>query len=204
MSIRNVIFDLGGVLCDLHFDRTHTAFAALGADNFHEQWSLTKQSELFDAFETGRIDAAAFRAGLRTALTLKATDDAIDAAWNAMVGEIPSHKLAYVNNLRPKYRTFLLSNTNELHIARVFAHVREAHGHANLDPFFTRAHYSHQLGHRKPTPEAFQAVLAANGLTARESLFVDDLEANCAAARSVGLQARVCTPGAELATLLGF
>jgi glucose-1-phosphatase len=201
-TVKNVIFDLGGVIMDLHFDRTHEAFTKLGATDFYQLYTLAKQTTLIDDFETGKISAAAFRDGLRKSLQIDADDSAIDAAWSAMLGEIPVGRIDYIKSLRPKYRTYLLSNTNAIHIVHVNDYLKRAHRHDDLGLFFDKAHYSYELGHRKPTPESFRAVLAANNLQAHESLFVDDLAPNIAAARAVGLQAVQVPLGADLRALL--
>jgi putative hydrolase of the HAD superfamily len=193
MAPRNIIFDLGGVILNLDFARTADAFRALGAGRFDALWTATRQSPLFDAFETGQISAAAFRDGLRQALDLRCDDAALDDAWNGMILDMPADRVAFVRDLKGRFRTFLLSNTNAIHLARLRALGED------IDACFERAYYSHLLGHRKPTPQAFQAILDGQGLSAGETLFVDDMLANVEAARRIGLTAVRIDPTQPLA-----
>jgi FMN phosphatase YigB (HAD superfamily) len=192
MAPRNIIFDLGGVILNLDFGRTAAAFRDLGATSFDNLWTATRQSPMFDAFETGQITPRAFREGLRQGLGLARTDAEIDAAWNAMILDLPADKVAYVRGLKDRFRTFLLSNTNAIHLK----YLRETT--QDIDGCFERAYYSHQLGHRKPSAAAFRAILDGHGLSAGETLFVDDMLANVAAARSLGIIAVRIDPGAPL------
>ena len=201
--VDNFIFDLGGVFLNLDFDRTAAAFAALGSSNFNALWTPTRQSPFFFAFETGRIDSAAFRLHLRQSLELPRTSDAqLDAAWNAMILDLPQERLDLLTTLRPRYRTFLLSNTNTIHLA----HIHAKHGMPDTNPplvsYFDQAYYSHLIGVRKPEAAAFAAVVTANNLAPERTLFIDDLEENVEAARQIGLLGKHLPPHMPLRALL--
>ncbi|HET6346162.1 MAG TPA: HAD family phosphatase, partial [Myxococcota bacterium] len=140
----------------------------------------------------GQVTPQAFREGLRQGLGLARTDEELDAAWNAMILDLPPDKVAYVRGLKGRFRTFLLSNTNAIHLK----HLRDTT--QDIDDCFERAYYSHLLGHRKPSAAAFRAILDAHNLAAAETLFVDDMHANVEAARSVGLVAVRIDPSAPL------
>ena len=64
-SIRNIIFDLGGVILDIDYDRTKDAFEKLGFKDFETIYTKAKQELIFDLFETGMIRAKDFRDVIR-------------------------------------------------------------------------------------------------------------------------------------------
>ena len=107
-----VIFDLGGVIINLDYNKTANAFKNLGIKNFDDVYSKQKQERLFDDFEKGIVSPAGFREVIRKHIPHSVTDDQIDNAWNAMLLDIPSHRIQWLQQLKKRYRIFLLSNTN--------------------------------------------------------------------------------------------
>ena len=104
-----------------------------------------------------------------------------------MIIDFPVERIRLLENLKKHYRTFLLSNTNEIHLLSYSALLKRLHG-VELDSLFEKAYYSHLIGLRKPKPDIFEYVLKQQGLKAKETLFIDDLEENIKAAQRVGLQ----------------
>ena len=203
MTIKNIIFDLGGVFLNLDFARTHAAFRALGTHKFDALWSPATQSTLFENYEKGLVDDTAFRQGLRQHLGLvNATDAALDRAWNAMLLDIPQDRLDWLVETGKHYRVFLLSNTNVMHLARIHSHAMPQNARARLADYFEHAYYSCDIHHRKPDAAAFTHVLEHQRLTPAETLFVDDLPINVQAARDLRMQARLMTPQMALADVL--
>ncbi len=195
MTIKNIIFDLGGVFLNLDFARTHAAFRALGTHKFDNAWSPASQSALFETYEKGLMDTAAFRQGLRQHLHLvDASDAALDQAWNAMLLDIPQDRLDWLVRIGEQYRVFLLSNTNEMHLAHIHSHAMPPQRRPRLADYFEHAYYSCDIHHRKPEAAAFTHVLQQQRLVPGETLFVDDLPINVQAARDLHIQARLMTP----------
>jgi hypothetical protein len=114
--IRNIIFDLGGVIINLDPAATAKAFVKLGLSDWDNQYSQAKQSGLFDEYDKGKISDAEFRSGLRTFLPENVSDQQIDDAWNAMLLDIPPKRLELLSAVRKDHRIFLLSNTNFIHV----------------------------------------------------------------------------------------
>ena len=203
MTIKNIIFDLGGVFLNLDFARTHAAFRALGTHEFDDLWSPATQSALFENYEKGLIDTPGFRQGLRQHLHLAdVADSALDQAWNAMLLDIPQERLDWLVRIGEQYRVFLLSNTNVMHLAHIHKHALPPKHRPRLADYFEHAYYSCDIHHRKPEPAAFTHVLQQQRLLAVATLFVDDLPINVQAAREVGLHARLMTPQMSLADVL--
>jgi len=201
-EIKNIIFDLGGVIVDLDFARTFDALARLaGTTPANIEKDATAQP-FFHEYEKGRLSDNDFRATLRSYLHSEAPDATLDAAWNAMLLDIAPEKYSLLESLKHKYRTFLLSNTNAIHMTAVNSLVQLGSGHPNLDPYFERTYYSHLLGMRKPDREIYEHVLAENHLVPHETLFLDDLTDNLRGAAALGIQ--TCLISSPVAVLSLF
>jgi glucose-1-phosphatase len=201
-----VLFDLGGVILELDYGRTMAEFSKLlGRDATH-LYRETAQNPLFDQFERGEISAPEFRDALRALLGApNISAAALDQAWNGIIGEFPRVHLDLLRELRGQTRTLLLSNTNEIHLEyfiREFSRVWGAEfGH--FDELFEVAYYSHQVGMRKPEARVFEHVLRQHGLAPERVLFLDDNHHNVAAARALGIDARLHERNAPLAPYFG-
>lgn len=188
--VKNLIFDLGGVILDLGVPQTITGFAMLSGLSPEIVTELFKGSEGFLAFEKGTIGEYEFRNFVRELYNVDATDLEIDECWNAMLLGIPKKKLDLLTRLKSQYRTFLLSNTNTIHLDYLNEKLLPTlDGVTSLDEFFHKTYYSHLMAKRKPEPEIFLQVLEENNLKASETLFLDDNMDNVEGARAVGLQA---------------
>lgn len=187
MTIKNIIFDLGGVIINVDYARTVAAFNDLGVRNFSKVVAQKKQ--LFYDFEMGKIAAANFRKELSDALEISEDDEAFDKAWTAMLLEIPIAKLNFIRTLREKYEVYLFSNIDEIQLKGIFSKCQKEHGFDNFDAFFDKEYYSYRFKMRKPDLEAFLAILAENNLKAEETLFIDDSLYNVESARKAGLHA---------------
>lgn len=188
-SIKNVIFDLGGVIIDLDIPATLQAFSRLSGKSHDQITAIFHSAPEFLLFETGEVDDQQFRDFVRRAFELTASDEQIDFCWNAMLVGIPQDKLKLIAGLKGGFRTFLLSNTNSIHLKHINdVTLRESTGENDLDQYFHRAYYSHQMGLRKPDTGIYQRVLDENGLRADETLFLDDNLSNVEAANRLGIQ----------------
>lgn len=198
MQIKNIIFDLGGVILDLDFQRTFTAFQKLGVDQFSDIYNQAKQDGLFDDFETGKISAAHFRGGLRERLGIAASDEEIDRAWNAMLLTFPKERLDFIKNLHTQYQVFLFSNTNEIHLEAFYQIAKQILGGDHFNEYFHKVYYSHLFKQRKPHPESFIAILNENLLLPDQTLFIDDTLQHIQGAQKVGLHTLHLTKDASL------
>lgn len=188
MAIKNILFDLGGVVLDIDPERTVAAFEALGLESVRENYNFPTQTGLFDRFEVGAISPAEFRDGLRSLFGKPLTDGQIDTAWNAMLLDFSPQRLAALEQVRRHYRCFLLSNTNDIHLEAYLAILRQNHQRPSLEYLFEALYYSQRVGLRKPDPAIFQLVIDQNGLEPAETLFIDDAAINLEGARQTGLR----------------
>ena len=186
--VKNIIFDLGGVLLNIDTRKTDEAFAALGVNNFGNNYSLLKADPLFDELEKGLVSEPAFFEGIRKLSRLSLTDENIRHAWNALILDFRMESLQYLEKLKSSYSLYLLSNTNSIHHRAFHQNFSRQTGGRNFDDHFTRAYYSHQLGLRKPDREIFDLMLTDAGILAEESLFIDDLQKNIETAAALGIK----------------
>jgi putative hydrolase of the HAD superfamily len=187
-QIKNLVFDLGGVILNLDTGKTFEAFASLSGKPVAELKVAAGQTSFFNDYEKGLLSDSQFREELKSFLGQSLSDQQIDQAWNAMLLDLPQKKLALLQELRKTHRLFLLSNTNNIHLQCFNQIVKETTGLPMMDSFFERAYYSHLLKMRKPDAEIFLHVLHENNLHADQTLFMDDNLDNVEGAGKVGIR----------------
>ncbi len=187
-EIRNIIFDWGGVITNLHFEKTKKAFTDLGLSIWDESVPHDPHDDLFIPFEIGKISADEFRSKVRGYCEQSLSDESIDEAWNAMLGDLPAERWTILNETKKHYRTFLLSNTNAIHVPYYFGKIREMYGTYGLTHLFERAYYSFELGLRKPNADIFKFVIKDAGIKPEETVFIDDFIENIDTAKLLGFQ----------------
>jgi putative hydrolase of the HAD superfamily len=197
-GIKNIIFDLGGVLININYKLTEQAFVQAGIANFGQIYSQLKQTTLFDDFEKGTIEPTHFINALQAQSAAPISDAQIINAWNAMLLDFPLRRLQILQQLRLHYNLFLLSNTNSIHEEAFNKILMQDHGIPSLGVFFDRVYLSHRLGLRKPMPQIFTKVLTDNGLQAHETLFIDDSIQHIQGANTVGIQTIHVAPGMSI------
>jgi FMN phosphatase YigB (HAD superfamily) len=186
--IKNIIFDLGGVLLDIDFTLLHQAFENLGVPDFSELYNQRKADPFFSDFEKGKILTADFFEHIRQICGCHLDDEAIRSAWNAMLIGFPPGRAEWLLHIREKYNSYLFSNTNIIHYEWFSKAFKRASG-VNFNACFRQTYYSHAMGLRKPDPASFQYILDDQQLDPAETLFIDDTIKNVEAARQIGMQA---------------
>lgn len=194
-GIKNIIFDLGGVIINLDNRLTENAFVSMGVKNFRDYFGHGFAASFFKEYEVGRITDRQFIDSLRGLTGLSVPDEAIIEGWNALLLDFPRERIELLKELRSRYRLFLFSNTNALHLAFLQQTYRDAYGEQELDDHFERAYYSHLLGMRKPEIAPYKHIIKENGLVAEETLFVDDALVNVEGAEAAGLKGLYLKPG---------
>ncbi|MBE9509354.1 MAG: HAD family phosphatase [Bacteroidetes bacterium] len=201
--LRNIIFDLGGVLLELDVQKTFDAFGEMGLSKEIMMEKYNREENFFIQFEKGQISANEFRASLRTMMGNSVSNEKIDYAWNEMLRGFKIDTIRLLSNLSGKYPLYLLSNTNEIHLPFYSEQFREKSGGTTFQKHFTETYYSHIIGTRKPEPASFRYVLNDAGIEPKETLFIDDFEENCVSARETGLVAHQFKPEENLGEVLG-
>jgi len=186
-NYKNIIFDFGGVIINIDYNLTVDAFRKMGLRNFDDQFSKAKQNQLFDLYEKGLITSLEFRTQLKTNFSIKPSAAAIDTAWNAMLLDLPKERLDMLQKLKKSHRTFLLSNTNEIHINTIFGSLENEMGIPDFSVYFEKVYLSYKMKMRKPDAEIYRRVLHENGLKPGETLFIDDSPQHLEGAKKLGI-----------------
>ena len=199
-AIRNIIFDLGGVFLDLDINKTIQAFFSLGFTE--EMFNHDQNNEkVFWQFEIGTITPEQFRNGVRNLLGKEISDTEIDEAWNAMILGFKKEEIELLLDLKSKYRTFLLSNTNILH-ENIYSDMLFSLMGIKMTDLFEKVYYSHEVNLGKPDPAIFNKVLTDNNLNPKETLYVDDTEKHIKSAETLRIRGLLFPQNGDLKEIL--
>ncbi|MGO4905988.1 HAD family hydrolase [Flavobacterium sp. W20_MBD1_R3] len=179
--INTIIFDFGDVFINLDKQATSTAFKKLGL----KEWNADLD-QLSTAFETGKVSREDFLLGIQKHIP-EASIKEILAAWNAILLDFPLYRLEFLQMLSQKYRLFLLSNTDAIHI-ETFEQTNGISFYRDFYQCFEKVYFSFELGLKKPNPEAFLHVINNHELAPKRTLFVDDKKENTDAALALGFE----------------
>jgi len=199
-NIKNLIFDLGGVIMNIDFKKTEEAFRLLGLENFSNHINQFHITDFFRQYEIGLISDDEFVEGISKLMDKPADADKIIAAWNALLLDFPPERIDLLKKLKTKYRTFLLSNTNSLHFKEFNQRLFNEQG-VYLEDIFEKTYYSHTANLRKPDAAIFQLVLNENDLNPTETLFIDDTALNFPEAEKLGIRVQHVTAGNGITTI---
>ncbi|MGB0932722.1 MAG: HAD family hydrolase [Lishizhenia sp.] len=201
MKVQNIIFDLGGVILNIDYHKTINAFKNLGDQEFDSLFTQANQTDLFDKYEKGLCSSQFFINGLLDYLPAGTSANAIVKAWNAMLLDLPQERIVKLLDLKDKYRTFLLSNTNDIHLDAFHSIIKKENSLDSLASLFEKVYYSCEMKMRKPDPEIFLTVCKENNLEPKDTLFIDDSIQHVEGAKKAGLQAYHLTNGETILDL---
>lgn len=181
--IKNIIFDFGDIFINLDKPAVFKALANVGYTEV-----TPELDDIFKAYEMGLMTSENFILKLNEIFP-SATPKELKDAWNSILLDFPENRLLFLEQLaaEKKYRLFLLSNTNEIHIEYVI----NAMGEAQFNRFkdcFEKFYLSHEIKLRKPNKDIYEFVLNENNLIAEETFFVDDTQENTAASAALGIK----------------
>jgi glucose-1-phosphatase len=179
--INTIIFDFGDIFINLEHQKCAEEFQKLGLMEWNDD--LVKLNK---KFEVGKITELQFLEGFQK-FTNNADLLTIRAAWNSLMGIFPLYRLEFLQILSQKYRLFLLSNTDEVHISH-FEHKSGMTFSRDFYQCFEKVYYSYEIGMRKPDEAIFIHLIQNHNLSPKRTLFVDDKKENTDAALAVGLE----------------
>jgi putative hydrolase of the HAD superfamily len=197
-GIKNIIFDLGGVILNIDIKLTKEAFVDLGIKDFSQYFGHGFADSFFKDYEIGKISDEKFIDNLRKLGNLSAPDSVIIKAWDALLLDFPPKRIELLKKLKNKYRIFLFSNTNSLHTKTFRKIYQDTFDNEKLDDHFEKAYYSQLLGMRKPELESYRYIIKENNLQPEETLFIDDALINIKGANEVGLKGYFLEPGKSI------
>lgn len=184
--IKNIVFDLGGVIMTLDPAEALRRFKALGLSDAERYLDSYTQSGIFGNLEEGKITAEDFRSKLSSLTGHELTFDECKHAWLGYRKDVPQRNLGLLKELRAKgYRLILLSNTNPFMMDWALSSEFDGKG-SSLNDYFDALYLSYRLGIMKPAPDFFRQVLDNENILPEETLFVDDGPRNVEAAGKLG------------------
>lgn len=187
-NISSIIFDLGGVILNVDYNRIITAFKELNIFGFESIYSKANQGKMIDDFEKGKIKPGDFRNEVRQRLKVDLSDQQIDNAWNSMLLDLPHKRLDLLTRLKENYKLILLTNTNVIHYNAWHVIIKQQLDIDNLDAYFHKSYYSHLIGMRKPDKEIFELLMMENNLDPASTLFIDDSIQHIEGAKTIGIR----------------
>ena len=178
--IDTIIFDFGDIFINLDKQATLDGLQRLGLSAWNEDLD-----RLNSAFEKGLISRDTFLLGIQKQIP-NATTDEILMAWNAVLLDFPLYRLEFLQLLSKKFRLFLLSNTDAIHIDH-FEQREGASFYGDFYQCFEKVYFSYEMGMRKPDAEIYTTLINRHELAPKRTLFVDDKKENTEAAKALGL-----------------
>ena len=187
-KIKNIAFDLGGVVLALSYENAVKRFEEIGLKDARNHLDAVHQHGIFGQLEDGSIEPEAFRRELSALIGREVTAEECYYAWHGYVEHVPQKNLEALLELRAQgYKVCLLSNTNPYMMQWARSTEFDGMGHS-LDFYFDALYLSFECKVMKPKAEIFQMMLEGQEATAEETLFIDDSPANCAAAEALGIK----------------
>lgn len=199
--IKNLLFDLGGVIMDIRRLNCVASFERLGmknADNFLGEYS---QKGPFLQLEEGAISEEEFRTAVRALIDGEVSDEQIDSAFCDFLVGIPKYRLEQLRQLKQQYKIYMLSNTNSIMWRSRIAEDFRQEGLERED-YFDGIVTSFEARSIKPDAKIFHTVVEKLGINPDETLFLDDSQKNLDAATQLGFHTLLVTPGSEFFELL--
>ncbi|MDQ8012072.1 MAG: HAD family phosphatase [Flavobacterium nitrogenifigens] len=179
--INAIIFDFGDIFINLDKPATISGLQKLGMKEWNNEFDQLNLS-----FEVGAISPEDFVGGFQKQLPNASKEDILKA-WNAVLADFPFYRLEFLQELSKKYRLFLLSNTDSIHI-NTFETKSGVSFYKDFYACFEKVYFSFDIGMRKPDPKIYQFVLEQNNLVAEKTLFVDDKTENTDSAATLGIK----------------
>ena len=187
-AIKNIAFDLGGVVIALSYENAIRTFEEIGLRDARQHLDVFHQHGIFGDLERGQVTEEEFRVELSRIIGRELTMDECFYAWHGYVESVPQRNLDMLLRLRQQgYKVCLLSNTNPFMMQWACSPAFDGGQHP-IDYYFDRLYLSYECKVMKPAPEIFHQMLSGQQSTAEETLFIDDSPKNCAAAEALGIR----------------
>lgn len=189
--IRTIIFDFGNVVGFFDHRIAANKLAEHCDTSGDTLWQAMFGNQLEDDYEAGRISTHEFLRLIRDRFAFRCSDEEVGTMFSEIFWPNPEI-IELIPRLKPRYRLLLGSNTSELHAVQFRRQFVDVLVHFNAMVL------SYEIGVRKPKPGFFERCVELAGCPASECVFIDDMPANVAGARVVGLHAIVYRQGGTL------
>ena len=195
--IKNLVFDLGGILFSQEYEKAIRRFEEIGVKNIRDILQPFAQVGFFGDLESGRISADEYRQRLSELAGRELSTEECVYAWKGYVGDMPRRNLKALRQLRSEgYRLVLLSNTNPFMMMWAMSPEFDGEGHP-LSDYFDACYLSYECRLMKPDAEFFRLVLNRENIHPDETIFIDDSRQNTDAAQALGIHTLTAKGNAE-------
>lgn len=184
-KIKNIVFDLGGVIIDLNRACSIKRFKEIGVEDIEAYLDPYEQKGLFLSLENGTVTLEEFRVQLSKLIGKTVTIEEVSYGWMGFVEAVPQYKLDYILELRKQYRVYILSNTNPVVLSWAKTPAFSDAGlpvTAYCDKFYA----SFEMKVTKPDARIFDLMVQDSGIVPEETLFVDDGKLNVEVGKKKG------------------
>ncbi len=197
LMIKNIVFDLGGVIFKIDKNQAIRRFKEVGFDDAASYLDAFTQVGIFGDLESGRISAEQFRCQLSDLAGKDLTLEDCAYGWQGYVVELPQRNLDKLIELRQRgFRLSLLSNTNPFMMQWARSNAFDGRGHG-LDHYFDALYLSYEMGVMKPENRIFEMMLLGENAKPQETVFIDDSAHNTEVAASMGIHVLQPDNGAD-------
>lgn len=187
MAIKNIVFDLGGVIIELDTQRPIDRFKEVGVADADKLLDPYEQKGLFLELENGQVDLETFRQRLSEHAGKNLSMDDIYYGWMGFMVDVPQEKLDYMLKLREDYKVYILSNTNPVIMRWAKSSVFSPAG-LPLTAYVDKIYASFEIGLTKPDPRIFEYMITDANIIPSQTLFIDDGKRNIEVGKDLGFR----------------
>ncbi|MGY6530213.1 MAG: HAD family hydrolase [Cyanobacterium sp.] len=199
-ELEAIIFDLGGVIIEVDMGYPYRYFAEHSSGD--KDILIKDLRAIALRYEIGEIGDQEFIEKVRESIKLDKSDKEIKTIWNGMLGEVPPELGELLSKIKQEKKTFILSNTNSIHIEEVEKRFNKSIPQYSLEKLFDQVYYSHKIGLHKPDPKIYNYVIEKNNLNPHRTLFIDDNIHNVNCAKALGIQTIHMNPPMNLPAII--
>ncbi len=200
--IKDIVFDFGGVLTEIDADKALQRFGEIGVPRPEEYINSYQQKGPFFSLENGDITAEEFCEELEKICNRSISYEDAKYAWMGFIVKVQSEFMEFLQQLRPRYRLSVLSNTNPFLQGWARSNEFTAEG-KSLDDYFDQLFLSYKMNCSKPDEEIYRKMLLEGNMKAEETLFLDDSAKNIATAQRLGIKVLQVGNGEDWREALG-
>ena len=185
--IKNLVFDLGGILVDLSFPTSIAFFQPFSPKGLDVLLAEIDDKHFFTRCQTGEFSTDELLTYIQSHCEKTISKQEIAYGWNICLRQIPLQRLELIKKLRSKYNVYMLSNICALHWEYIEEKFFEGQN-VPVSECFDEIFLSYRMGMVKPNDDIYQALIQKTGIVPQQTLYIDDLKPNIEAGQRAGFQ----------------
>lgn len=191
MSVKLIMFDLGGVLVQIAPEKFLTKVAQATGKSMDSIKPSLEDCKLIEALETGQLNPRKFYEQVKERTGVTWSYEQFVKAWNSIIVDENLETTWVLERLKSRYKLLVLTNTDPIHDTYI----------RSMWPVFTAIPNwvaSYVVGFRKPDPRIYELALAEADVQPAETVYIDDLAEHIETARHLGIPAIHFIDGLEV------